>query len=69
MARLYEFKKAILDRYGSESAFARELDWPRQKLNRFTTGARIPDLEDAKQMSDVLRVPIDEMIGFFIPSK
>ena len=61
-----EIKKVITDIYGSEAALARQLNWPRQQLNKITTGTREPNLKELQQLSDKLKRPIGEMAILFL---
>lgn len=57
---------AILARFPSESAFANELGWTRQRLNAFTSGAREPKLSDVQTMAKALHLETSVLAEFFL---
>lgn len=59
-------KALILDRYGTESEFARHLGWTRQQLNRYTTSKRLPGLLQLEQMSSGLGIPLGDLALLFL---
>ena len=69
MTNKTNLRDKILEKYDSEAALARDLGWPRQKLNRFTNGDRVPDLSDAKQLAEKLDMPIDIVVKIFLPNE
>lgn len=60
-------KERIQREYGSESALARHLGWPRQKINRITRVHCKPNIIHASQLADALHVPVEEIIEIFLP--
>lgn len=66
MAALENLKTMIHDQYGREAALARELGWPRQRLNRITTGQTMPDIEELNALAISLHKPVGELIHIFL---
>ena len=62
-----QIKNVILQQFPTESALARELGWPRQRLNRITTGNRLPTIEEVNALSKVLRLSVDTLVHIFLP--
>lgn len=50
MPKNKELSSLIHRRYDSEAAFARDLGWTRQRLNKLTTGVKEPDISEAALM-------------------
>lgn len=61
------FRGLIHAKYKNESAMARALDWPRQRLNRITTGAREPNVRELNAMAQALDTGVADIIQFFLP--
>lgn len=64
-----EIKGVILERYKSESALAQELGWPRQRLNKITTGVRKPTIEEVNCLSIALGVSVERLLQIFLKKK
>lgn len=69
MAKIKELSGLIHGMYNHESDFAKQLGWPRQKLNKITNGMREPDLNDAVEIATALGQPLDYIIDIFLRSK
>lgn len=69
MKKVRELCGLIHARYDSESDFARELGWSRQRLNQLTTGNREPNLDDVAKISAALDRPLDEIAQIFLRAK
>ena len=69
MGKVRDLCGLIHARYDSESDFAKDLGWSRQRLNMITTGRREPDLEDVAQMSALLNRPLDEIAYIFLKAR
>ncbi len=65
-ARLSDLKTCIAMRFDSESEMARLVGWDRNRLNRITTGAKVPSLLDVTILSMALRMTLDEVTAFFL---
>lgn len=64
-----EIKHLITGKYETESALARSLGWPRQRLNKITTGVRLPTIEEINDLSLALGVSIETLVHIFLPVK
>ena len=69
MAKIYKLRSLIYAKNDSESHFAEALGWSRQRLNKITNGNKEPDLDEIKELSDKLEVPIPDMLYLFLNSK
>ena len=69
MEKVKELCGMIHSCYDSEAECAKALGWPRQKLNKITTGRKEPDLEEVYQISHVLSQPIDVVANIFLRYK
>lgn len=66
MAKVRALRAMIYARYDSEAQLANELNWPRQRLNLITNGAKEPDLGEVKALSEKLNCPLGEMVNIFL---
>lgn len=66
MAVVRELRSLIYEKFDSESDFAKQLNWSRQKLNKITTGVKEPDLLEAKMIADGLGVSVDILAEIFL---
>ena len=69
MAKVRELCGLIYSEYDSESDFAKALGWPRQKLNKITTGKKEPDLDEVAQLSVCLNRPLEAIAQIFLRYK
>jgi len=69
MAKIKELSGLIHGMYNHESDFAKELGWPRQKLNKITNGVKEPDLTEASEIAEALGQPLNYIIDIFLRSK
>lgn len=61
-----ELKGLIYSKYDSESDFSKAIGWPRQRLNKITTGGKEPNVQEINILSSALGVPIERMVGIFL---
>lgn len=59
-------KKLILTRYPTETALAKVLNWPRQRLNKITTGAGLPTIDETNALALALDVPVGALVHIFL---
>lgn len=64
-----ELRSKIYGKYKSEAEFARSLGWSRQKLNKLTTGKKLPDIEELNQLSSELGIEVGELLHIFLRAK
>lgn len=69
MAKVKALRGLIYERFDHEADLARQLGWPRQRLNRITTGAKEPDIYEARALAESLEVPIDRIVQIFLTDK
>lgn len=69
MAKIRELCGLIHSQYDTEANFARDLGWPRQRLNKITTGAKEPDLHEVAAIAKRLGKPLDEIASIFLRRK
>ena len=68
MARVFELASLIHGKYDSESDFADQLGWPRQRLNKIVNGDQKPTLDDVEQISRGLDAPFMTVANIFLRS-
>jgi len=66
MAKIPEVRGLIYAKYATETELAKELGWPKQRLNVITNGVREPDLEEVVALAQKLEKPVEEMIYIFL---
>ena len=54
MAKDLQLNGLIHSKFDSETAMANAMGWSRQRLNRITTGKKVPDLSEVKDIANVL---------------
>ena len=64
-----EVKEIILGKYRSEAACAKALGWPRQRLNKITTGKKTPDIDEVNCLSVALGVDVARLLHIFLHQK
>ena len=66
MAKDMELNGMIHAKYPSESAMAEAMGWTRQKLNKITTGKKMPDLQETKEIAHALEKPLTTVADIFL---
>lgn len=66
---VYPLRGLIYGKFKNEAQCAEALSWPRQKLNKITTGAKNPDIEELNELSKCLGVPLQQMANIFLLKK
>ena len=61
MAKVKALRGLIYERFDHEADLAKQLGWPRQRLNRITTGAKEPRAHWPR----ALKCPLTESCKFF----
>jgi DNA-binding XRE family transcriptional regulator len=69
MAKIRALSSLIHGVYDSEAAMARDLGWAKQRLNKITTGQKEPDIIEATQIADKLRVSVNDIAQIFLSAK
>lgn len=69
MAKNLELSGMIHAAFGSETKMAKEMGWSRQRLNRITTGKKIPDLFEVNEIATVLKSPFIAVAQIFLRSE
>ena len=64
--KMKELRGIIYARFKTEAECARQLGWPRQKLNYITNGKRMPDIRDVNELAKTLDVDIGKLINIFL---
>ena len=65
MAKNLELNGLIHTMYPNESAMAKAMGWPRQRLNRITSGRKMPDLEETTEIATALKKPLTDVANIF----
>lgn len=59
-------KCVIKDKYGTEANMARAMNWPRQRLNKITTGKKVPNVGEVSEIARTLGISVDKAAQFFL---
>lgn len=62
-----QLKEMVYSKYKNESAMAAFLGWPRQRLNKITTGRRVPTVQEVGEISNALGEKVETIAGLFLP--
>lgn len=66
MERVYELCGLIHAKFENESCFADKLGWPRQRLNKITTGRKEPNLNEVSEIAAGLQEPFEKIANIFL---
>lgn len=66
---VYELRSMIHGRFISEAKCADALMWTRQKLNKITTGRKMPDIVELSELASVLGKSLQELAEIFVARK
>lgn len=69
MEKNLELSGMIHAKYPNESAMAKEMGWTRQKLNKITTGRKMPDLQETKEIASALDKSLSDVAEVFLKQK
>lgn len=61
-----ELRDMIREKFRSEAECARKMGWSRQRLNKITTGKKIPDIMELNSIAAVLERNADELLHIFL---
>lgn len=67
--KIRELRALIYSTFDSEADMAKSMGWSRQRLNKITTGVKIPNLWELQEISKELNVPISSMAEIFLANK
>lgn len=66
MAKIPQLNGLIHANYDNESEMARAMGWSRQRLNKITTGRRLPDLNEVQALAEALNTSFSSMAQIFL---
>ena len=69
MAKIKELRGLIYGLYDTESDFAREIGWSRQKMNQISNGNKEPDVNDLNVLAHALGKSVGEIAEIFLRAK
>lgn len=58
-------RELIRSKFKTDAAFGLAMGWTPQKVTKLTKGVYVPKIGEAAKMSQVLSVPLDELVSFF----
>lgn len=69
MNKVKRLRGAIYEQFDSEAEFAQEIGWPRQRLNRITTGRKEPTVSELNELAIGLNISVERVAGFFLQNQ
>jgi len=63
---IMQFRGLIHSKYKSESELAYAIGWKRQKLNKITTGKKVPTLSDLADLAPALSCSLEQLASYFL---
>lgn len=64
-----ELRIEILRKYGTQSAFAKEIGWNVNKLSKMMQGKYVPDLDEVVFIAEKLKFDEKRFCQIFLPKK
>ena len=61
-----QVKEELRDMIRAEAECARKMGWSRQRLNKITTGKKMPDIAELNCIAAVLERNADELLHIFL---
>jgi transcriptional regulator with XRE-family HTH domain len=69
MAKVLDLRGMIYAKFDNETKAADALGWSRQRLNKITSGKKIPDLDEVNDLARVLDTSFMDVARIFLPSQ
>ena len=66
---VFEVREMIREKYHSEAECARSMGWKRQRLNKITTGKKIPDIDELNTLAVALGRDVAVLLHIFLNRK
>jgi len=66
MGVIMELRGLIYSKFKNEARMADALGWSRQRLNKITTGKKIPDLFEVRDIANILGVEFMVVANIFL---
>lgn len=61
-----QLRGIVYSRYRSESEMAKQMGWPKQRLNKITTGLKEPTVQELNELAIALGVDIGFLAKIFL---
>ena len=68
-AKVMELSGLIHAQFDSQAAFAKHINWQRQRLNKIVNGDKQPSLEEVQEIAEGLSVPFMLVANIFLLKK
>lgn len=62
-----KLRKLIYGKYETQTAFAKHMKWPVNKVNAMLTGKYVPSLKEVEMISIDLDLDTQSMLDIFLP--
>lgn len=63
MDKIMSLKGIVVSKFGSISAFSKEIGWCYSKTNRIVNGKQLPDASEIKDMARVLNIDDPSLVS------
>ncbi len=67
--KVREFRSLIYKYFDSEADFAKEINWPRQRVNKITNGVKVPSIDELYVFSSPLKTSVGDLAQIFLINK
>ena len=64
-----ELNQIIRNKFRSEAECARKIGWSRQRLNKITTGNKVPDVDELNRIASAVERNPEELLHIFLAQK
>lgn len=61
-----QLRGIVYSRYRSESEMAKQMGWPKQRLNKITTGVKEPTVQELNELAIALDMEIGRLAQIFL---
>ena len=69
MSKVFELSALIHGKFKTDSDFAKELNWPKQKVYKIVNGLKAPSLDEGIEISRCLGVSLEKIAEIFLRYK
>ena len=69
MAKVFELSALIHGKFKTDSDFAKQLNWPRQRVYKIVNGLKDPSLDEGIEIAKCLEVPLEQIAEIFLRYK
>lgn len=61
-----EFRGLVYSRFNTQSSFANEIGWSKQKVSKIINNMQVPTVRDIEALSCCLEKPVEDIVNLFL---